>query len=213
MIDSWLSKSKLKKKIENFVRKRFQDNLSANQLSIIGLILGLVSAFIIFLSGVFVDIILLLIIISSIIMSFSFLFDLFDGAMARIEEPTVFGGILDIFCDRTIEVFIIIALISTDPVNLVWPGIFLLGAIIICITMFLIVGGAVKTEDLDDSKKVIYYRKGLMERTETFLFLLIISILYFEPWRFILLWIFTILVFLTAILRLRDAHLLLKSSD
>jgi len=213
MIDSWLSKSKLKEKIENFVKKRFQGKISANQLSLIGLVLGLISAFFIFLSGIFVDIVLILIIISSIIMSFSFLFDLFDGAMARIEDPTVFGGILDIVCDRTVEVFIIIALISTNSINLLWPGIFLLGAIIICITMFLVVGGTVKTEELDESKKVIYYRMGLMERTETFLFLLIITIFYFGPWRFILLWTFTILVFLTAILRLRDAYILLKLKE
>lgn len=210
MLDSWLSKSKIKEKMEVFIWKIFQGKLSANQLSLIGLNLGLISAFIIYLSGIFVDMVLLLIIISIIIMIFSFLFDLFDGAIARLDKPTVFGGIFDIFCDRTVEVFIIIALISTDPVNLMWPGLFLLGAIIICITMFLLVGAAVNSEDLDEVKKVIYYRKGLMERSETFLFLLFITIFYFGPWRFILFWTFAFLVFLTAFLRLKDAYKLLK---
>lgn len=74
--------------------------------------------------------------------------------------------------------------------------------------MFLVVGGAIKAEGLDKARKAIYYRKGLMERSETFIFLILITILI--PWRFILLWIFTILVYFTAILRLRDAYLIFR---
>jgi hypothetical protein len=89
-----------------------------------------------------------------------------------------------------------------------WPGVFSLGSIILCITMFLIVGGAIKTEELGDSQKVIYYRGSLMERSETFIFLLLLIILI--PWRSIILWIFSILVMLTALLRLRDAYIIFK---
>ena len=141
-------------------------------------------------------------------MGISFFIDTLDGAMARLKGPTKFGGILDIFCDRTVEISIIIAIISTNASILMWPGVFSLGAITLCISMFLLVGGTIKVEDLDETKKVIYYRHGLMERSETFLFLLIITIFY--PLRFILLWLFAILVYLTAILRLRDAYVLLK---
>ena len=141
-------------------------------------------------------------------MVISFFLDVLDGAVARLEGKTIFGGILDIFCDRTVEISIIIAIISTDPLTLTWPGIFSLGAIVLCITMFLLIGGAFNPEILDDQKKVIYYRRGIMERSETLIFLLAITVIFFL--RFILLWTFAILVFITALLRLKDAYNLFK---
>jgi phosphatidylglycerophosphate synthase len=207
MIDKWLSKSKFNKLIENLVRRLFINRISANQLTLIALLLGALSAIFIFLSKILIWEIEI-IICAGILMFISFLFDALDGALARLTKPTAFGGILDIFCDRTVEVLIIISLISTDSANLMWPGIISLGAIVLCISMFLLIGGAIKEDGLDDTKKVIYYRHGLMERSETFLFLLLTTI--FIILRFILLWIFSILVLITALLRLRDAHILLK---
>lgn len=208
LIDKLLSKSKLNKIIEKFVKKVLYKHFSANLLTIIGLIIGLLAAFLIFLSGIFKELNLIFIIISAIFIGISFFIDTLDGAMARLKGFTKFGGILDIFCDRTVEIFIIIAIISTNASILMWPGIFSLGAITLCISMFLLVGGTIKAEDLEETKKVIYYSYGLMERSETFLFLLIITIFY--PLRFVLLWLLAILVYLTAILRLRDAYVLLK---
>lgn len=208
MIDKWLSKTKFNTLVEKLVKRLFLDKISANLITIIALILGLICALFIFLSGILIWK-LELIICAGILMFISFFFDALDGALARLEKPTTFGGILDIFSDRTVEVFIIISLISTDPLTLMWPGIFSLGAIILCISMFLLIGGIVREDELDESKKVIYYRHGLMERSETFLFLLCITILI--SLRFLLLWIFAGLVFFTAILRLRDAYILLKS--
>lgn len=207
MIDKWLSKSKLNNGLERLSKKLLFGRISANQLTVVGLIIGLLSALSILLSK-FSSWTFGFIICSIVLMVISFFFDVLDGAVARIETPSIFGGILDVFSDRTVEVSIIIALISTDPSTLMWPGILSLGAIILCITMFLIVGGSIKDTDLDDSKKVIYYRHGLMERSETFLFLLLITILVL--WRFILLTIFAILVFTTALLRLRDAYNIFK---
>jgi len=208
MIDKWLSKSKLKNGIEKLANKLLLGKISANQLTLTGLLIGLLSSFFIFLSGILLWK-LELIVCSIVLMVISFLFDALDGTVARLEEPTTFGGILDIFCDRTVEVSIIIALISTDPLILMWPGIFSLGAVILCITMFLLVGGSVKAKDLEESKKVIYYRHGLMERSETLLFLLFTTI--FIVWRFFLLWVFAALVFITALLRLRDANIIFKT--
>ena len=208
MIDKWLSKSKFTKIVEKLAKRFFLSKISANQITIIALVLGLTSALSIFLSR-FLMWNIELIICASILMFISFLFDAIDGAIARLEKPSVFGGILDIFCDRTVEVAIIISLISTDPLTLMWPGIFSLGTIILCISMFLLIGGVIEENKLDEHEKVIYYHHGLMERSETFLFLFFITILF--QFRFILLWIFAFLVFITAILRLRDAYLLLKS--
>jgi CDP-diacylglycerol--glycerol-3-phosphate 3-phosphatidyltransferase len=208
MIDKWLLKTKLSKLTEKIAKKLFFNKISANHLTLIALIIGVLSALFIFLSGVLIWRIEL-IICAAILMVISFFIDALDGALARLKGPTIFGGILDIFCDRTVEVFIIISIISTDPINLVWPGIFSLGAIVLCITMFLLVGGTVKVDQLEETKKVIYYRHGLMERSETLLFLLAITILY--PWRFLLLWIFAALVLITALMRVRDAYMLFKT--
>ncbi len=208
MIDKWLSKTKFRILIEKIVKKLFFNKISANRITIIALIFGLMSALTIFLSGI-MEWKIQLIISAAILMIISFFFDALDGALARLEQVTTFGGILDIFSDRTVEVSIIISLISTDPLTLMWPGIFSLGAIVLCISMFLLIGAVVKEEQLDELEKVIYYRSGLMERSETFLFLFCITILI--SLRFLLLWIFAGLVFFTAILRLRDAYVLLKS--
>jgi len=208
MIDKWLSKTKFTTLVEKLAKRLFYNKISANQVTILALIIGLMSALSIFLSGILIWK-LQLIICAAILMFISFFLDALDGTLARLEKPTAFGGIIDIFSDRTVEVFIIITLISTDPLTLIWPGIFSLGAIVLCISMFLLMGGAVKEDELEEVKKVIYYRKGLIERSETFLFLIFITIL--PSLRYLLLWIFAGLVFFTAILRLRDAYLLLKS--
>ena len=208
MIDKWLSKTKFKEGYEKFVKKIITSRISANQLTVIGLVIGLISALFIYLSSVFEDLLIEFIVLSIIFTIVSFFVDTLDGSVARFEGPTIFGGILDIFCDRTVEISIIIAIISTDPLTLTWPGIFSLGAIVLCITMFLLIGGAFNPEILEDQKKVIYYRRGIMERSETLIFLLAITVIFFL--RFILLWTFAILVFITALLRLKDAYNLFK---
>jgi len=209
MIDKWLSKTKLHLFFEKLVRKLLLGKISANKVTILALIIGLLSALSIFLSRI-LNYEIPLIISAAILMCISFFFDVLDGTLARLKQPTVFGGILDIFCDRTVEVFIIISIISTKPLELMWPGIFSLGGIILCISLFLLVGSAIEVEELKETEKVIYYRHGLMERSETliFLFLMIVII----PLRSILLWIFSILVVMTALLRLKDAYRILEQN-
>ncbi len=208
MIDSWLSKTKFKDAYEKFVRKFFLGKVSANQLTIIGLIVGLIGSFFIYLSSLLEDFLIIMIISSVTIVSISFFFDTIDGSVARYEGPTTFGGILDIFCDRLVEISIIISLVASDSQNLIWAGMFSLAAIILCISMFLIVGGITKRGSIESTTKVITYQTGLMERSETFLFFLAMIILI--PWRLVLLWIFSGLVFTTAILRLIKARKLFK---
>jgi phosphatidylglycerophosphate synthase len=203
MLDNWLFKSKLKNSVEHFVKRVFLGKISPNQMTLVALILGLLSALSLYLSAR-LQWLIILIIMSVCLMLLSFVFDAFDGALARLEKPSEFGGILDMFCDRFVEVAIIIAFISTDPSELMWPGIFSLAAIILCITMFLVVGGSIKAEELEMAQKVIYYRRGLMERSETFLFFIFITVLIFI--RFFLLYLFSFLVFVSALLRLWDAY-------
>lgn len=74
--------------------------------------------------------------------------------------------------------------------------------------MFLLIGGVVKEEKLEETKKVIYYRHALMERSETLIFLFLMIVLI--PFRSIILWIFSLLVLITALLRLKDAYRILE---
>lgn len=208
MIDSWLSKTKFKDMYEKFVRKFFLGKVSANQLTIIGLVFGLVGSFLVYLSSILADFLIIMIISSVSIVSISFFFDTIDGSVARYEGPTTFGGILDIFCDRLVEISIIISLVASDSLNLIWAGMFSLASIILCISMFLIVGSITKRSSVESTSKVITYQSGLMERSETFLFFLAMIILI--PWRLILLWIFSVLIFTTAILRLIKARKLFQ---
>ena len=191
MIDSWLFKTKFKEAYEKFVKKVFLGKISANQLTILGLVFGLVSSFLIYFSGIFLALAITFMVCSAIVMTVSFFIDTLDGSIARLEGPTIFGGILDIFCDRLVEISIIIAIVTTDPTNLIWAGLFSLAAIVLCISMFLIVGGIIKRDNIESISKVITYQSGLMERSETFFFLLALIVLI--PWRLIILWIFTAL--------------------
>ncbi|MHA2289154.1 MAG: CDP-alcohol phosphatidyltransferase family protein [Promethearchaeota archaeon] len=211
MIDNWLSKTKFRERYEKFVRRFFLGKISANQLTIIGLIFGLTGSLLIYFSSLFEDFLIFMIVVSVIIVSISFFIDTIDGSVARYEGPTTFGGILDIFCDRLVEISIIIAIVATNPLNLLWPGMFSLASIILCISMFLIVGGIIKKDKMMTDSKVIVYQGGIMERSETFLFFLALILLI--QWRFIILWIFAILVFLTALFRLRAAHKIFKLED
>lgn len=55
-------------------------------------------------------------------MILAFFFDVLGGAVARLKKLSIFGGILEIFCNHTEEISFIMAHISTDPSSLMWPG-------------------------------------------------------------------------------------------
>ena len=103
MIDKWLSKTKFNEYLKKLA-KRF-NKISANQVTIIALIFGLLSALMIFLSEILTWR-LELIIIAVVLMVISFFLDALDGVLARVREPTVFGGIL-------VLIFTAMALIPT----------------------------------------------------------------------------------------------------
>ena len=123
--------------------------------------------------------------------------DTLDGTLARyfgLESPQ--GAALDIFCDRVVEFAVLLGLYSYDPENRAMPILFMLGSVLLCITSFLVVGIFSENE----SDKSFFYSPGLIERTEAFgfFFLMILWPSFFTP----LAWLFTILVFFTAIIRL-----------
>jgi len=123
--------------------------------------------------------------------------DTLDGTLARhlgLSSPQ--GAVLDIFCDRVVEFAILLGLYAFDPENRAIPILFMLGSVLLCITSFLVVG--IFSEN--DSYKSFFYSPGLIERTEAFgfFFLMIVWPSFFDP----VAWIFAVLVFLTALIRL-----------
>ncbi len=209
MLDHWIGNSKFEKKLESFVMRYLAQRVKANNVTILGLIIGIISGLLIYVGNILVWG-LLGNVIAGIIMISSFTLDLFDGALARVTKPSLFGGILDIFCDRAVELTILLALASTDIVTLTWPTLFALSAIVLCITIFLLSGSAIKNQGERETKKVIFYTKGIMERGETFLFLFVMTIV--PVIRIFLMWIFAILIYVTAFQRLWITRNLLSES-
>ncbi len=128
-----------------------------------------------------------------IFMLLSGFMDTLDGTLARMKVcSSPFGCVLDIISDRLVEFAIIFGL------YLAYGGVFpllMLGSVMICVTSFLVVG--IFSEN--KSQKSFHYSPGLMERPEAFLFF---SLMLFLPEYFqIISFLFCLLVFLTAFMR------------
>lgn len=125
--------------------------------------------------------------------------DSLDGTIARLTARTSpFGTALDIICDRVVEFAVIFGLYLVDPAARATIIICMLGSMLICICSFLIVG--VFTQNV--TEKSFHYSPGIMERLETFLFFFAMILL---PNYFTFLgYTFTLLVSITALLRMRN---------
>ncbi len=121
--------------------------------------------------------------------------DVVDGSLARHRtETSPLGAAWDIVTDRLVEGAILFALyLATSKAILV---LLMMIAILICITSFLVVG----IFSANNSRKSFHYSPGLIERPEAFL-LFLLMILF--PTSFVPLSLtFTILVLLTASIRM-----------
>ncbi|KTD20952.1 cytochrome oxidase-like protein [Legionella lansingensis] len=125
--------------------------------------------------------------------------DTLDGTLARLQNSTSsLGTVFDIMMDRLVEFSVILGLYLVAPEERSLAIILMLGSILLCITSFLVVG--IFTPN--DSQKSFHYSPGLMERAEAFIFFILMTIL---PQYFILLaFLFTFLVSLTAVIRLKQ---------
>lgn len=126
-------------------------------------------------------------------------FDMLDGTVARMAQTSSpWGAVLDIVMDRVVEIIAILALFFIDPVTRGTASLTMMGAILLCITSFLVVG--IFSEN--DSQKSFHYSEGLMERAEAFIFFIFMMLF---PNLFLpLACVFSILVLWTAITRLRE---------
>lgn len=169
--------------------------ITANQITITALFLGILSSILIFFDNRLMAI---------LFMWISGFFDALDGSIARINnEKSDFGTLMDITFDRIVEICFILSLAIKND-NIKMPMIFLCSSIIFSMTIFLTVGALSEKK----SQKSFYYQPGLMERTEGFLMFTLIII--FKTYSYYLINLFSILICFTAIQRFLEAKKILK---
>lgn len=140
-----------------------RSGLSANQLTLAGLAIGLVSVPLIA-YGRFLEALLVILI--------NRLLDGLDGAVARIRGATGFGGYLDIVCDMAFYAAVPVGFALYSPTNGLWAALLL--ASFIC-TGASFLGRATlaaqrgETPDSQRGQKSFFHSAGLMEGTETIL--------------------------------------------
>ncbi|MFV0440760.1 MAG: CDP-alcohol phosphatidyltransferase family protein [Lachnospirales bacterium] len=174
-----------------FIKKK----ITATQVTFLALILGLISAFFLLLNLKFIALALLWL---------SGYFDALDGTIARkTNTKSALGGFLDIIFDRIVEISIIFVLCINNH-SLAFYCVFLLGAIIMSMTIFLTSGALIEKS----SKKAFYYQAGLAERTEGFVMLSLAMC--FTKYSHIFLIIFAVIVAITAIQRFTETVNFLK---
>ncbi|WP_170417459.1 CDP-alcohol phosphatidyltransferase family protein [Ruegeria arenilitoris] len=167
---------------------------TANQVTLIGLALGLVAAGLIVAGATYWALVPLLL---------SRLADGLDGAVARARGGTDFGGYLDITCDFLFYGAIPFAFILADPASNGVAGAFLLLSFYFNGTSFLGFSLLADRHGLKTDargQKALYFSGGLLEGAETIGFLVLLCLM---PDAFAALaWIFGSLCFLTAISRI-----------
>lgn len=169
-------------------------NLTANNVTVIALFLGILTSVFIYIG---------MNIFAVIILWISGYLDAIDGAIARKTKTTsLFGTLMDITFDRIVETSIILSLAmkySNARINFI----VLLICIIISMTIFLTVGALVKKKGM----KSFYYQAGVAERSEGFL---MFSLMILFP-NYIISFtnIFSVIIFITIVQRIIEAKKIL----
>lgn len=164
--------------------------VSANQVTMAGLILGLVAGGFIALGATWLALVPLLL---------SRLADGLDGAVARASRMTDFGGYFDITADFLFYGAIPLAFVLLDPAANGIAGAFLLLSFYVNGASFL--GYAILAEKKKMSTtargvKSLYFTGGLLEGTETIVFFIALCLL--PQWFAPMAWVFGTLCFVTA---------------
>lgn len=169
-------------------------NLTANNVTIIALLLGILTSVFIYID---------MNILAVITLWISGYLDAVDGSIARKTKTTsLFGTLMDITFDRIVETSIILSLAmrySNARINFI----VLLVCIIISMTIFLTVGALVEKKGM----KSFYYQAGVAERSEGFL---MFSLMILVP-NYIVIFtnLFSAIIFITIIQRIIEAKKIL----
>ncbi|MDD2920054.1 CDP-alcohol phosphatidyltransferase family protein [Rhodoferax sp.] len=147
--------------IQRLARQARRMGLSANQLTLLGFLLGLFAAFLIAFQAYLVGAIVILV---------SRLLDALDGAVARLTQPTDAGGFLDIAFDFVFYASIPLAFAFSDPARNALPAAVLLAAFIGTGSSFLafaVLAAKRGSSNLATPDKSFYFLGGLTEASET----------------------------------------------
>lgn len=135
-------------------------------------------------------------IIALILILASGLLDAVDGTLARkLKLSSNKGAIMDVAFDRAVEASVVIGLYLYDPMNRGFLCLLLLSSFYLCITTFLLSG----IFYANSSYKSFHYSAGIIERTEVFIFFPVVIL--FDSVFFWASIIFSLLVFITTLLR------------
>lgn len=144
--------------------------LTANQITIIGFLIGLFAAFLITQQAYTAGAMAILV---------SRLCDALDGAVARLSQSTDAGGFLDIALDFLFYASIPLAFALADPARNALPAAVLLAAFIGTGSSFLafaVVAAQRGMTSLDYPDKSFYFLGGLTEATETLAFFVVMCL-------------------------------------
>ncbi len=121
--------------------------------------------------------------------------DVLDGTVARItNKQSPLGAFLDMIFDRIVESAIILGFFFLMP-EFAFSYILFLISVIFNFSTFAIAGALFKNK----GKKSMHYDSGLAERTETFI--TFILMMFFPIYAGVILLAFTMVIFLTGIIR------------
>lgn len=183
----------------NALGERLADSgISANRVTLIGLIFGLLAAVAIILGAFWAALVLILL---------SRLADGLDGAVARSHGITDFGGYLDITSDYLFYGAIPLAFVICDPAANGVAGAVLLTSFYFNGATFLgyaILAERHKMQSNTHGAKSMYFTTGLLEGAETIFFFVLACV--FPEWFAIMAWVFATLCFYTALSRIVLAH-------
>ena len=167
--------------------------VSANTVTLAGLIPGLLAALAIVLQAY--PVAFVLIVVNRII-------DGLDGATARASGATDAGGYLDIVADYVFYASVPLAFALADPQHNSVPAAALLAAFCLTCSSFLAFAIIAAKRDLNTEshgKKSFFYSRGLIEGTETIAFFLLMTL---KPnWFPLLAWFFAAGCVLTTVQR------------
>lgn len=176
--------------------------ISANAVTLAGLVPGLLAAAAILLQAYKLAFVLIVL---------NRLMDGLDGAVARATRPSDAGGYLDIVVDYVFYASIPLAFALVDPPSNAIPAAALLAAFCLTCASFLafaIIAAKRRLQTEAHGTKSFFYSTGLVEGTETIAFFLIMAA--FPAWFAQLAWIFAGLCVVTAIQRSALAMKLFK---
>jgi len=186
MLDSLL-RPKIQKHLDGIIKRSFLSTTHPNTISVLGCILGIISAVLIYFQLKYLAALFLLV---------SGVADILDGTVARLfQKKTATGCTIDIVFDRLIECSVIFALFLISPEQRSLVSMLLLVGVVMCLTSFFVVGML----SYNTSEKSFHYSPGICERGEAFIFF--INMIIFPKAFQLLGYIFSSLMLITALVR------------